>query len=614
MLAEFATFSLVLALLASLLAGSALFSARLRPVIAPASAVAALLIFFAFVILIVLRIDSDFSVANVAEHSNRALPLSYKIAGAWGNHEGSMLLWMLVLSGCGAMLAAHHATAAAVQAWLSTGIMVFILMTSNPFARLFPPAIDGKMLNPLLQDMALAIHPPLLYLGYVGFSAVFSLAVAGLLARRIDGDWAKRAHPWIMGAWGFLTAGIALGSWWAYRELGWGGFWFWDPVENASLLPWLCGTALFHSNIVLKKRGALAGWVVLLAILTFALSLIGTFLVRSAAITSVHSFASDPTRGLFILGYIVVVIGGALWLYGARMGSMPPGATLRPASREGVIVINNLFLLTACSTVLLGTLYPLLAEAIGGDRITVGAPYFNRTFLPLMAVPLFFAGLSAYLPWKKAAISEAISRAWPAWCAAFAAVALVLFTMAAQLALACIGLGLAAFLMAASTQWLASGRWKNRSFLPVWLGHTGAALLVLGITCTGLWSSEVEGFASTGDHLSLAGYTINYRGEEAITTPNYTALRAILELHQKEKRVATLLPEYRHYAMRGTTTSEAAIYSAMAYDIYAVIGEKNEAGKTAIRLYFRPGISWLWLGASMIAVSGVIAVLNRRRA
>ncbi len=607
MLAEIAVFALALALALSLIGAGSLVSARLHTLLQGSALVGALLVFVAFVILIILRLDSDFTVANVAEHSNHTLPLLYKVAGTWGNHEGSMLLWALVVCGFGAILSARHPLAAAVQSLLAAGVLLFILATSNPFARIFPPPPDGSMLNPLLQDVALAMHPPLLYLGYVGFSAVFSLAVAGLITRQIDARWATTAQPWIMAAWASLTCGIALGSWWAYRELGWGGFWFWDPVENASLLPWLAATALLHSNVVLKKRGALAGWVALLAIITFGLSLVSTFLVRSGAITSVHSFASDPERGLFILAYIALVVGGALWLYAAHVRSLPPTAPMRPASREGVIVINNLFLLTACATVLLGTIYPMLAEAIGGGSVSVGAPFYHRTFLPLMALPLFFAGLAPFLPWKKAAPLSALRRAWPGLAAACAAATVVMATIHTEAVLAAASLALAGFMMVASAQWLAAGKWRLPANWPVFLGHSGAALLVIGITGAGLWGTQVERNVNMGDTLSIAGYDVNVVRLGTIHTPNYDATQVTLDVTRAGHTITQLQPEARRYGIRDTTTSEAEIYSTAAYDLYAVVGAATSEGEVALRLYHKPAVSFLWLGAAFITAGGILS-------
>ena len=614
MLAEIAVFALILALVLCLLQASSLIFQRALPLLAPASALSGLLVFFAFIILIILRMDSDFSVMNVAEHSNRAMPLLYKIVGTWGNHEGSMLLWALVVTGFGACLAKSHPRATAFQALLAAGVLLFILATSNPFTRLFPPAIDGRMLNPLLQDMALAIHPPLLYLGYVGFSAVFSLAIAGLWNGKIDRAWAASAHPWIMFAWSSLTMGIMLGSWWAYRELGWGGYWFWDPVENASLMPWLAGTALVHSNIVLKKRGSLASWVALLSILTFGLSLIGTFLVRSGAITSVHSFASDPARGVYILAYIAVVIGGGLWLYGARASQLTDTAPLAPVSREGVIVINNLFLITACVTVLLGTLYPMGAEIFTGATITVGAPYFNSIVLPILAFPLFFAALAPFMAWKKAEILRAVKRAWFAWAAALVVIILVMAVVAQDTLIAASSLGLAAFLMGGSAQWLAAGRWRMAANWPVFLGHVGAAIVTIGITGTSLWSKQTESFAGIGDDIAIAGYVVNVTEEDTLETPNYQAHRLTLRLQKNGVDIAALTPEYRNYGTRGQPTSEAAIHTTPAYDITTVIGETNAEGKTALRIYFKPTISFIWFGALVIAAGGLLAgTLSLRR-
>ena len=624
--AEIGLFALILALMLACVQ-SAYWLPRVRSVIAPilptAAMLQALMVTLALLTLAVLRLDNDFSVQNVAMHSNRALPLLYKIAGTWGNHEGSMLLFSWVLSLFGAALATSRSPerklmfeAASIQALLAVGILLFIILTSNPFARLFPAPLDGEMLNPLLQDMALSIHPPMLYLGYVGFSAVFSLAVAGLLQGNINKLWAHAAHPWMMMAWGALTLGIGLGSWWAYRELGWGGFWFWDPVENASLLPWLAGTALLHSNVVLKKRGALASWVALLSILTFGLSLLGTFLVRSGVITSVHSFASDPARGIFILLYMAITIGGALFIYALRAHTLPRAALIRPSSREGMIVVNNLFILTACATVLLGTLYPIIMDAIFSQSLTVGAPYFNATFLPLMAIPLLFAGITPFMPWKKARFKVTLMRAWPALLAALCAIIFILAVVSTQTLLAAAGLGLGAFLLAASGQWLLAGKWRNAANWPVFLGHFGAALLIIGITGTGLWSKESERFIRPGETLSMAGYVVTYVSDEAVKTDNYHAKRATLTLEKNKQIITTLSPEYRRYNLRETNTSETAIYSTAAYDIYSVIGETSADGRTAIRLYFRPTISFLWLGCIVVTCGGLLAAVmgSRRKA
>jgi cytochrome c-type biogenesis protein CcmF len=620
--AEFGVFCLALALLTSLLQATYLLPVKavkniLGRVLPVAAWLQAFFIASAFAMLMVLRLDSDFSVMNVVAHSNLSLPTIYKIAGTWGNHEGSMLLWVLVLAVFGALLANGRDTlklyAISIQSLLCAGFLGFILYTSNPFARIFPPAVDGEALNPLLQDMGLALHPPLLYLGYVGFSIAFSLAVAALIQGRAGREWAQAAHPWIMAAWSALTLGIGMGSWWAYRELGWGGWWFWDPVENASLMPWLAGTALLHSNIVLKKRGLLAPWVILLSIVTFSLSLLGTFLVRSGAITSVHSFASDPERGVYILAYIFLTVGGALLLYSLRGGKIAGQGQMEPLSREGMIVINNLLLLSACAAVLLGTLYPMLAELTSGDKITVGPPFFHVTFVPLMALPLVFAGLTPFMAWKKASFKSAISAMRPAMLAALAALFIVIaFTHARDISTIC-GFSLAVWLAAGSVKWLLGAKGRSGRYA-VFLGHIGAALMVAGITASAAWKDEVQLQAAAGDLLNIAGYNVTYKGSKDITGENYTAKQAELQVVGKDGAIiSSLFPEYRTYSIRGSNTSETDIYYSPVGDIYSVIGETSPEGKTAIRLYFQPMISLIWLGFMLMALGGITSIIKIRK-
>lgn len=620
MIAEFGVFFLVLALLVALLQSSYLLPVSsfrsILGIISPAcSWLQSLCITAALAALVTLRLNSDFTVSNVVSHSNLSLPTLYKIVGTWGNHEGSMLLWVFVLALFGALLSSNHEKvkiyATSIQSLLCAGFLTFILYTSNPFARVFPPPTDGEALNPLLQDIGLAIHPPLLYLGYVGFSIVFSLGVASLIVGRADRAWAKIIHPWIMVSWSSLTLGIGLGSWWAYRELGWGGWWFWDPVENASLLPWLAGTALFHSNIVLKKRGLLAQWVILLSIVTFALSLLGTFLVRSGAITSVHSFASDPERGIFILAYIFVTVGGALFLYSLRGGLIKNSEQMLPISREGLIVINNLFILSACATVLLGTLYPMFAELMSGERITVGPPFFQATFIPLMAMPLIFAALTPFMAWKKASLRSAIRATRPAMLAVLVAVFLVMAFAHTKIISAVCGFGLAMWLGAGSVQWLIGAQGKRGKY-SVFLGHIGAACIVVGVTASGLWKEEAQMLAAEGDSLKLAGYTVNYVGSTDITGENYKAKRAELLVNdKKDKIITTLFPEYRTYVINGNNTSETDIYYSLTGDLYSVIGETSKDGKVTLRLYFQPMINLVWLGFVLMALGGITSCLTR---
>lgn len=620
MTAELGLFFLILALMVSALQACYLLP-RLRPCIVmcliPAAWLQALCITLSFALLITLRLDSDFSVINVIQHSNLTLPTLYKIAGTWGNHEGSMLLWVLVLAAFGATLAMQSSPwntelrrlAVAVQAALCTGFLTFILLTSNPFARRFPPTADGEALNPILQDMALAMHPPLLYLGYVGFSMVFSLAVAAMLNRQMGRDWADVAHPWILASWSALTVGIGLGSWWAYRVLGWGGFWFWDPVENASLLPWLAGTALLHSNLVLKNRGALAQWVLLLSIITFGLSLLGTFLVRSGVLISVHSFASDPTRGFFILCYIIFVLGSALWLFATRAGDLQSTITAKAASREGVIVLNNVFLLSACATVLLGTTYPLMMEWISGDKISVGPPYYNATFLPLMALPLFFAGIAPFMPWKNASLADALKQAKPSLYATLAALILTAAIVRSHVVLAFFGFALAAWLGASSIQWIRSTNAKHS--LSVFLGHMGAALLIAGLTGASLFKQDVEKSLRVGESFDIAGYTISYDKESEADTADYQSHRAEFSIRRGKNPIATLAPEYRLFGIRKTATSVADIHARFLSDIYVVIGETTPDYKTAVRAYYNPMIYFIWGGCIVMTLGGIAALTRR---
>jgi len=619
MTAEFGVFFLVLALVVSLLQSTyflpiVAMQQMLARVMRPAAYLQNLCIALALAVLIVLRLNSDFSVENVVAHSNLSLPTLYKVAGTWGNHEGSMLLWVFVLSLFGALLPSSKLQnyTLAAQSALCAGFLSFILFTSNPFARRFPPTIDGEALNPMLQDMALSIHPPLLYLGYVGFSIVFSLAVASLILGKADREFAQLVHPWIMASWSALTIGIGLGSWWAYRELGWGGWWFWDPVENASLLPWLSATALFHSNIVLKKRGQFAHWVLLLAIITFGLSLLGTFLVRSGAITSVHSFASDPKRGIFILVYMLVSIGGALFLYSIRSHKITNEGDeqIVPTSREGLIIINNLFILTACSAVLLGTLYPMFAEIFGGEKLTVGAPYFEATFAPLMAIPLIFAAVTPFVTWKVSSLKLALRSMLPALLAVIAtAILLVAIGGIGEKTISAIaGFGLVAWLTVGSVSWLLRAG-KKRAKYAVFLGHIGAAVFVAGVVASSLYNSETQGLLMVGDKLNIVGYSVKYDGISDEKGENFTAKRANLVVaNQAGEEIVRLFPEYRTYAIRGSSTSETAIYSTFAGDLYSASGETSAEGKTPIRLYYKPMIYLIWLGFVLVCSSGIVSL------
>lgn len=631
MIAEFGVLFLALALMVAILQGLYLLPmAKLRLVLGAVLPYAAyvqnLLVTLALALLITLRLNSDFSVISVVEHSNLSLPTLYKIAGTWGNHEGSMLLWVFVLSLFGAMLpfsrSQNSATtlfASSVQSVLCAGFLLFILTTSNPFARRFPPVVDGQALNPILQDMALSLHPPLLYLGYVGFSIVFSMAIAALITGSAGKVWAEIVQPWIVFSWGSLTLGIGLGSWWAYRELGWGGWWFWDAVENASLMPWLAGTALLHTNLLLKKRGKLSSWVILLSIITFGLSLLGTFLVRSGAITSVHSFASDPKRGIFILAYMMVAVGGAFLLYSLRIGKIKEEENyadveaIEPFSRAGLMIVNNLFILVACATVVLGTLYPIIAEIFLSEKITVGAPYFEATFAPIMAIPLLFAAVAPFVPWRGGeGVKKISAKLLPAFLSVVACSLLVFVFSGAKTVAALIGFGLAAWLGTASVSYLFSGG-SRMAKCPVFLGHFGAACMVAGIVASSLYNNEEQAMLGIGDTISIAGYVVEYAKSDDVRGANYQAQRATLVVKEENGRhITTLFPEYRKYEIRGSTTSETGIYSGITGDLYSAVGEIDKNGKIALRLYYKPMIYLIWLGFVLICCSGFFALINKR--
>ena len=596
-----------------------------------------LLVAVAFGALMHAYVVSDFSVLNVATNSHSAKPLLYKIAGTWGNHEGSMLLWVLILTIFGGAVAAFggnlppglRARALAVQAWIAIGFYLFILLTSNPFERLDPPPIDGRGLNPLLQDPGLAFHPPFLYLGYVGFSMAFSFAVAALIEGRVDAGWARWVRPWTLAAWTFLTCGIALGSWWAYYELGWGGWWFWDPVENASLLPWLSGTALLHSAIVVEKRDALKGWTVFLAIVTFSMSLLGTFLVRSGVLTSVHAFAVDPARGVFILALLVIVIGGSFALFAWRGPQLPPGGLFRPISREGGLLLNNLLLSTAAAAVLLGTLYPLLLEATGGGKVSVGPPFFNAVFVPLM-VPLVIAmAIGPMLPWKRGDLGSALARLWAAALAAVAAAVLAWALYDARSLAGLFGMALAGWLVAGTLTELARriglfavplrvslGRLAGlpRAAWGMTLAHAGLGIVIAGMTASSVWKQERIQVMVPDQQVTLAGYVVTFTGAEEVAGPNYEALRGTFAVTTGDGRpVTTLVAEKRYYPVEGQDTTEAAIRSTVAGDLYAVIGEpQGTDGGFVTRLYFEPLVPWLWGGVGLMVLGGLVSLSDRR--
>jgi cytochrome c-type biogenesis protein CcmF len=593
----------------------------------------------AFLALTYAYVTSDFSLLNVAQNSHSAKPLLYKISGVWSNHEGSMLLWVLILSLFGFLVAAFsaglppclRARVLAVQGMIGAAFLAFILFTSNPFLRLIRVPPDGQGMNPILQDPGLAFHPPFLYLGYVGFSVAFSFAVAALIEGRVDPAWARWVRPWTLAAWCALTLGISLGSWWAYYELGWGGFWFWDPVENASFMPWLAGTALLHSAIVVEKRDALKSWTVLLAILTFVLSLIGTFLVRSGVLTSVHSFANDPERGLFILAILAVTAGGAFILYAVRAPALKGGGLFAPISREGALVLNNLLLATACATVFLGTLYPLFLDTLGGPKVSVGGPYFNATFVPLMVPVLIAMVIGPLLPWKRADLMTALARLRIALFSA-AAVALIVWWLQDGPALAFVGIALATWLIVGSLVEMAEriklfreplrdslARFARtpRSALGMTVAHAAMGIVVAGITASAAWQSEHIGVMRPGETVTIAGYSILLENVNEAQGLNYVARRATLTVTRNGNFVATLAPEKRFFPVQNTTTTEAAIHTTWLADLYAVLGDPGsdqtrDAGGWVIRLYHNPLVPWIWLGAALMSFGGVISLSDRR--
>jgi cytochrome c-type biogenesis protein CcmF len=602
----------------------------------PAAAIStAVAVTMAFLALIWGFIRSDFSLALVASHSHSTKPLIYKISGTWGNHEGSLLLWILILALYGGILAvrggdmplAMKARILAVQGMVSTGFLAFSLFTSNPFLRLATPPLDGKGLNPILQDPGLAMHPPMLYLGYVGLSMAFAFAVSALISGEVDRLWAKWMRPWVMAAWCALTLGIAIGSWWAYYELGWGGWWFWDPVENASLMPWLAATALLHSAIVVEKRGQLKSWTVLLAILAFSLSLVGTFIVRSGLLTSVHSFASDPARGVFILGILLFAVGIPLALYAWRGPQLVTRADFTLASREGGLIANNMLLVVATAIVLLGTFYPLGLELVTGARITVGPPYFNATFNPVMALLMALMAVGPVLAWRQGSTP----RLRPVLIAAglVAVASLLLFFVlgkgvtvgaaSAVMLIAWLGAGIIGDIWMQIKPRPDAGMATRLRRIPadttgMWIAHCGIVIFMIGAVGDSLFSSEHVVRATPGTKIELANRTVTFAGLRQIEGPNYQSLAADLDYADKSGRIfARLSPEKRIYNAERQTTTEAAIRPTIAGDDYAVLGDGDNKIGFTLRLYYKPLVSWIWTGAAIMALGGMIAAFGRQR-
>ncbi len=645
MIVEFGHFALVLGFVVALvqgvvpLVGAQRGNAGLMAVAPAASLAQFLAVGTAFAALTYAYVVSDFSVLNVVNNSHTAKPLLYKITGVWGNHEGSLLLWVLILAVFGLALAlfgnnlppALRARALAIQALVAFGFLGFLLFTSNPFARTMPPPVNGQGLNPILQDPGLAFHPPFLYLGYVGFSMAFSFAVAALIEGRVDAAWARWVRPWTLAAWIFLTLGIGLGAWWAYYELGWGGWWFWDPVENASLLPWLAGTALLHSAIVVEKRDALKSWTILLAIITFALSLLGTFLVRSGVLTSVHAFASDPTRGVFILGLLAIVLGVSFALYAWRAPHLKGGGLFRPVSREGSLLLNNALMAAATGTVLLGTLFPLIVEVLGMGKVSVGPPYYNYTFGILM-IPLVLAmAVGPMLAWKRGRLGRALARLVPAALAAGVAAGwgILRSDTAGSAVVAAIGMGLAAWLVVGTLVELLerSGFYRHgpatalrrlpgmpRAAWGMTLAHLGLGIAIAGMVGSSLWKVESVQVMAAGDSQTVAGYTFAFHGAREVKGPNYTAVQGSFTVKGPDgATITTLDPSKRSYEVRSMPTTEAAIHTTWVGDLYAVVGDpakKREGFVT--RLYYNPLVPWIWIGSVVMVLGGLVSLSDRR--
>ena len=608
---------------------------RLMGFAEPAALSQLALLTLAFLALTYAYVVSDFSVLNVASNSHSSKPMIYKISGVWGNHEGSMLLWVLILAIFGAAVAVFgnnlpttlKANVLAVQASIALAFLLFILITSNPFERLNPPPGDGLGLNPILQDPALAFHPPFLYMGYVGFSMAFSFAVAALIEGRTNAAWARWVRPWTLAAWMSLTLGISMGSWWAYYELGWGGWWFWDPVENASFMPWLAGTALLHSALVMEKREALKVWTILLAILTFSLSLMGTFLVRSGVLSSVHAFAVDPGRGVFVLAIMMLFTGGALALFAARAQSLTQGGLFAPISREGSLVLNNVLLTTACATVLIGTLYPLALESITGDKISVGAPFFNATFGPLMIPLLLALPFGPFLAWKRGDLYGAAQRLALAALLAIVALAIAFAVAWRGPWLAPFGIALAVWVMAGAIQEIAFRakvgqvplhealrRLRNLpgSAYGTMLAHFGVGLMLLGIVGTTAYKSESILIMKPGERHEIAGYELTFRGASPVKGPNYTELVGNFEVTRSGAPVTTLVPSKRLYDQPPQPTTEAGIHASWRGDLYAVMGDQQPDGAFAVRLYFHPMVRFIWFGTLIMFVGGAFSLADRR--
>ena len=639
MIPELGHFSLILALTMALVQGVLPILGAHRGhagwigLARPAARGQFLFVLVAYACLTQVFVNNDFSVLLAAQHSNSNLPLVYRVTAVWGNHEGSILLWSLILAGWTLAVSIFSkqlddrmvARVLGVMGVISCGFLLFTLLTSNPFERLLPAAPDGQDLNPLLQDPGMIIHPPMLYMGYVGFVVAFAFAIAALLSGRLDTAWARWSRPWTTVAWCFLTFGIALGSFWAYYELGWGGWWFWDPVENASFMPWLVGTALIHSLAVTEKRGGFKMWTALLAILTFSLSLLGTFIVRSGVLSSVHAFASDPARGVFILGFLAIVIGGSLTLFAWRAPRVGLGGTFAPISRESMLLANNVLLVVAAAAVLLGTLYPLVIDALGLGKLSVGPPYFSAVFVPLIAPALFLMGVGPLARWREASAADLTRRL--RWAIGVSLASAVVAPLVLGHWTPMTGLGLLLAVWVASTAVLnlvtrlrehPAPRWRTRmaaqpgSYYGMLLAHFGVSVFIVGVTVVSGFQSENDVRMEPGETASVGGYRFQLEAINPITGPNYTAARATVTVTQDGAPVAVLYPERRIYTVSRMPMTEVAIDRGVRRDLYVALGEPVSATAWSIRLHHKPMVNWIWGGCVLMALGGFLAVLDRR--
>ena len=631
MIPELGHFALIIAFAISIvqsivpLIGAAKNDSALISMARPAALVQFLFVGLAYAALTQAFIVHDFSVLYVSKHSNLVQPLMYRISGVWGSHEGSLLLWSLILSLWTIAVAIYSrnlpeilmARVLAVMAMISTGFLAFMLFTSNPFERIFPAPLDGNELNPLLQDPGLIIHPPMLYMGYVGFSVAFAFAVAALLGGKLDATWARWSRPWTTIAWSFLTFGIALGSWWAYNELGWGGWWFWDPVENASFMPWLVGTALIHSLASTEKRGVFKSWTVLLAILAFSLSLLGTFIVRSGVLVSVHAFATDPARGVFILAFLIVVIGGSLGLYAWRSATVVSHGRFTWFSKETALLLNNIIFLTAAAAVFVGTMYPLVVDAFGIGKISVGRPYFDTMF-SFVAIPLLILlGVGPAVRWKGDNTARIVKGSISFFVISLVIGLLLPFLIEDKLNVAT-GLGLAGALWVALTtlkelfERITKKLKLSLSYIGMVVAHLGIAVFVVGVTVTTTYSEEKDLRMVPGSSYNISGYEFRFQGVRKVNGPNYIADEAVIEVWRDGEKSGDLLPQKRIYSGKGNPMTDASIDKTLFRDLYAALGEELEGGAWSMRVYYKPMIRWIWLGCLFMTFGGILAVSDKR--